>query len=99
MNGACYKGFTITARTYQIRGSGRWTLDLLIGHHELLRAFTGPHTYGSEAAAVAGCVAFAHALIDRNPPGCPLADLTEALPLARPNPRTQISRPDRGRTG
>jgi hypothetical protein len=39
-----YKGFTITPRTFQIRGTGRWTLDLLIGQRELLRAFSTPST-------------------------------------------------------
>jgi hypothetical protein len=37
-----YKGFAITARTFQVRGSGRSTLDLLIGRHTSLRAFSGP---------------------------------------------------------
>lgn len=77
MNGAHYKGFTITARTFQIRGSGRWTLDLLIGRRELLRAFSAADTYGSEAAAVAGCLAFGQRVIDGGRPGCSLADLTE----------------------
>jgi hypothetical protein len=77
MNGAHYKGFTITARTFQIRGSGRWTLDLLIGHREFLRAFSGAHTYGSEAAAVAGCLAFGQRVIDGGRPGCSLGDLPE----------------------
>ena len=77
MSPARYKGFTITARTFQVRGSGRWTLDLLIGQHDMLRAFTGTSTYGTEAAAEEGCVAFARNLIDGSQPGCSLADLTE----------------------
>jgi len=85
MTGVCYKGFTITARTFQLRGSGRWTLDLLIGHRQFLRAFSGAHTYNSEAAAVAGCVAFARRIIDRNRPGCSLADLVQDSARRRPH--------------
>lgn len=72
-----YKGFTITPRTYQIRGSGRWTLDLLIGHRELLHAFSGATTYRTQAEAEAGCLAFAHRVIDANRPGCALSDLND----------------------
>jgi hypothetical protein len=76
-----YKGFSITPRTYQIRGSGRWTLDLLIGHRELLRAFSGAITYRTEAEAEAGCVEFAHRVIDANRPDCKLPDLDgDAVP-------------------
>jgi hypothetical protein len=78
MGPARYKGFTITPRTFQIRGSGRWTLDLLIGQRELLRAFTGASTYGTEAAAEAACLAFAQQIIDGSRPGSPLAGLTQA---------------------
>ena len=83
MTAAHYKGFTITARTFQVRGSGRWTLDLLIGHRELLRAFSGESTYGTEAAAEAGCLAFAQHVIDSSRPGCLLADLTEDFTAGR----------------
>jgi hypothetical protein len=78
-----YKGFTITPRTFQVRGSGRWTLDLLIGQRDLLRAFSGPTTYGTEADADAGCLAFARHIIDGSRPGCPLAHLTEVAAPCR----------------
>jgi len=77
MTAARYKGFTITARTFQVRGSGRWTLDLLIGQRDLLRAFTGTSTYSTKLSAEAGCVAFAQHIIDGSRPGCALADLKE----------------------
>jgi hypothetical protein len=77
MNAAHYKGFTITARTFQVRGSGRWTLDLLIGQRDLLRAFSGTSTYGTETAAEEGCIAFAHRIIDNSGSGCSLMNLTE----------------------
>lgn len=59
-----YKGFSITARTFQLRGSGRWTLDLLIGRRGSLRAFSRPVTYRSEQAAVLGCRRLAQRIID-----------------------------------
>jgi len=59
-----YKGFAITPRTFQIHGSGRWTLDLLLARHRRLRAFSGPDTYATEAAAIAGCCEFARRIID-----------------------------------
>jgi len=59
-----YKGFVIMARTYQIRGSGRWTEDLLISHGDALRAFSGPTTYTTEALAQAGCYTLGRRIID-----------------------------------
>ncbi|HWP37568.1 MAG TPA: hypothetical protein VNL18_08475 [Gemmatimonadales bacterium] len=59
-----YKGFAITPRTFQIHGSGRWTLDLLIGRKSRIRAFSGPDTYPTEEAAIFGCCQFAHRIID-----------------------------------
>jgi hypothetical protein len=59
-----YKGFSIIPRTFQLRGSERWTLDLLIGGRGGLRAFSGPATYRSERAAVLGCHRLAQRIID-----------------------------------
>ena len=83
MNGTSYRGFTITSRTFQIRGSGRWTLDLLISRRDLLRSFSGGSTYTTEAAAVAGCLAFGQRVIDRSKPGCAVAELKEDAALER----------------
>jgi hypothetical protein len=70
-----YKGFTITARTFQIRGTGRWTLDLLIGRRGRLRAFSSPSTYSTEAAAIAGCHQLGRRIIDGRVRDCSVADL------------------------
>jgi hypothetical protein len=59
-----YKGFAITPRTFQIHGSGRWTLDLLIERNRRSRAFSGPDTYPTEEAAIFGCCQFARRIID-----------------------------------
>ena len=64
LNPVSYKGFVITARTFQIRGSRRWTLDLLIGRHRELRAFSGARTYPTEESAITGCCEFAQRIID-----------------------------------
>jgi hypothetical protein len=71
-----YKGFAITARTFQIRGSGRWTLDLLIGRREGLRSFSGSVTYSSQQAAIMGCREFARRIIDGRVQDCSVADLS-----------------------
>ena len=76
LNPVSYKGFAITARTFQIRGSGRWTLDLLIGRHMGLRAFSGPRTYPTEEAAVTGCCEFARRIIDGRVRNCSVDDLS-----------------------
>jgi hypothetical protein len=70
-----YKGFTITARTFQVRGTGRWTLDLLIGRRGRLRAFSSPNTYSTEAAAIAGCHQLGQRIIDGRVRDCSVADL------------------------
>ncbi len=71
-----YKGFAITARTFQLRGSGRWTLDLLIGRQGGLRAFSGAVTYSTEEAAIAGCWRFAQRIIDGQVRDCSVEDLS-----------------------
>ena len=71
-----YKGFSITARTFQVRPSGRWTLDLLIGRHKGLRAFSRPVTYPTEIAAIAECCRFAERIIDGRERDCSVDDLS-----------------------
>jgi len=76
LNPVFYKGFTITARTFQIHGSGRWTLDLLIGRHRDLRAFSGPRTYPTEESAITGCCEFGRRIIDGRVSNCSVDDLS-----------------------
>jgi hypothetical protein len=71
-----YKGFSITTRTFQVRGSGRWTLDLLIGRRSALRAFSRPVTYPTETDAIAGCCRFAQRIIDGQVRDCSVDDLS-----------------------
>jgi hypothetical protein len=76
LNPVWYKGFAITPRTFQIRGSGRWTLDLLIGRHWGLRAFSGPRTYRTEESAITGCCEFGRCIIDGLVRNCAVDDLS-----------------------
>jgi hypothetical protein len=71
-----YKGFSITVRTFQVRPSGRWTLDLLIGRRRALRAFSRPDTYPTESAAIEGCCRFAERVIDGRVRDCWVDDLS-----------------------
>jgi hypothetical protein len=76
LNPVLYKGFTITARTFQVHGSGRWTLDLLIGRNTDLRAFSGPSTYPTEESAITGCCEFGQRIIDGRVRDSSVADLS-----------------------
>jgi hypothetical protein len=76
LNPVSYKGPPITARTFQIRGSGRWTLDLLIGRHRSLRAFSGPRTYLTEESAIMGCCELGQRIIDGRVRNCSVDDLS-----------------------
>lgn len=75
MNQVAYKGFAITPRTFQIRGSGRWTLEILIGRGGDYRAFNGPGTYPTEELAVRGCCDFGRRIIDGLERDCAVEDL------------------------
>lgn len=75
MNSLTYRGWTITPRTFQIRGSRRWTLDILIGYRTKQRAFSGPKTFRTEQAAIRGCHAFGRRIIDGLVPYCSVEDL------------------------
>ena len=71
-----YKGFILTARTFQVRGSGRWTLDVLIGRHGSIRAFSSADTFQAEQDATMACWTMARRIIDRNPRDCRVSDLS-----------------------
>jgi hypothetical protein len=75
MRSFTYKGYTICPRTFQLRGSARWTLDLLIGRNGRLRAFTGPTTYATRVGAETGCGDFGCHIIDGTVKDCSVADL------------------------
>lgn len=75
MTALTYKGFAITPRTFQIHGSGRWTLDLLIGRHRRVRAYSGGETYATEQAAINGCREFGRRIIDGLVQEYPIEDL------------------------
>jgi hypothetical protein len=71
-----YKGFTLTARTFQVRGTGQWTLDVTIGRRGSLRAFSSLETYPSERDATVACWRMACRIIDSNPPDSRVSDLS-----------------------
>jgi len=71
-----YKGFTLMARTFQVRGSGQWTLDVTIGRRGSLRTFSGVETYPNERDATIACWRMGCRIIDRNPPDCRVSDLS-----------------------
>lgn len=71
-----YKGFTLTARTFQVRGSGQWTLDLTISRRGSLRAFSSPATFSTERDATNACLQLGCRIIDASPPDCRVSDLT-----------------------
>jgi hypothetical protein len=70
-----YKGFLLTARTFQVRGSGRWTLDVLIGRHRTIRSFSSEDTFQTEQDATTACWQMACRIIDRSPRDCQVSDL------------------------
>ncbi len=75
MSSVTYRGWTITPRTFQIRGSRQWTLDLVIAYRSKQRAFSGKKTFESEEAAIRGCHAYGRRIIDGQVPYCSLENL------------------------
>jgi hypothetical protein len=73
-----YKGFTITPRTFQVRGSNRWTVDFLIGRHGSQRAYCSSATCPTEIAAIETCLRLGCRIIDRSVTGCAVRDLVDA---------------------
>jgi hypothetical protein len=70
-----YHGWTITPRTFEIRGSQQWTQDIVIAYRTKQRAFSGPKTFRTEQAAIRGCHAFGRRIIDGLVPYCTVEDL------------------------
>lgn len=70
-----YGDFTITPRTFQLRGTGHWTLDVLIAHRTKVRAFSSPKTFPTQEAAIRGCHAFGRRIIQGRVPYCSIDDL------------------------
>jgi len=75
VNSLTYHGWAITPRTFQVRGSQQWTLDLVIAGRTKRHAFTGPKTFPTEAAAIHGCHEFGRRIIDGLEPYSSLEDL------------------------
>jgi hypothetical protein len=76
LNSVTYKGFAVIPRTYQIRGSGRWTLDLVIRRHSRMRAFSAPTTYATQEEAITGCGEFGRLVIDGQVKNCSVKDFS-----------------------
>lgn len=70
-----YKGYCIFPRTFQVRGSGRWTLDLVITRGRGCRSFSTQTTYPTEVIATARCFSLGQRIIDGVVPGRSVADL------------------------
>ncbi|HNV75915.1 MAG: hypothetical protein IPF87_07510 [Gemmatimonadetes bacterium] len=70
-----YRGYTIAARTYEVRGSGRWAVGVVIGRWGSLRAFDSQATAATEDGANEMSQAFARSLIDLSPYASSLTDL------------------------
>jgi hypothetical protein len=75
MTSLAYRTFKITPRTFQIRGTGEWTLDLVISHRTQLRSFSGAETFPTEHAAIEGCFALGRRIIDGVEPDLTVDDL------------------------
>jgi hypothetical protein len=75
MNSLTYRGWKITPRTFEIRGSRQWTLDLVIAGRTKQRAFCGAKRFRTEQAAIRGCHAFGRRIIDGLEPHCSMEDL------------------------
>jgi hypothetical protein len=82
-----------------VRGSGRWTLDFLIGRRGSLRAFSSTVTYATEREADTACWTLGRRIIDRSKPDCSVKDLegdderlaSEAVLLAGPLDRIALA--------
>jgi hypothetical protein len=75
LNSISYRGWTITPRTFEVRGSWQWTLDLVIAYRTKQRAFSGPNAFRTEQEAIRGCHAFGRRIIDGLVPYCSVEDL------------------------
>ena len=73
-----YKGYTITPRSFQVRGSDRWTIDILIGRRGSLRAFSRTETCDSEREANAAGWSLGCSIIDQCSSDCSVHELSEA---------------------
>ena len=79
-----YKGYTIIPRTFQVRGSDRWTIDLLIGRRGSLRAISRTETCTSESAANATAWSLGCSIIDRSSRDCSVRELSGDEPASLP---------------
>jgi hypothetical protein len=70
-----HKGFTVTPRTFEVRTSGRWTVEILISRRARMRAFASTETCATELAATIACFQLGRRIIDRSPRDCGVDDL------------------------
>ena len=70
-----YRGFAITSRTYQVRGSGRWAIGIVIARWGSKRAFDTQYTAASEESANEMCWSLGRRIIDQGQNVTSLSDL------------------------
>ena len=73
-----YKGFTILARPYQLRESGRWTADVTIRRNGRRRRFSGDQRHQTEQEAERQCADLGRQIIDGAVPGWSVDHLRRA---------------------
>jgi hypothetical protein len=59
-----------------VRGSNRWTVEILISRRARLRAFSCNETCATEQAAVTACLQLGRRIIDRSPRDCGVEELS-----------------------
>ena len=70
-----YRGFSVTPRTFQVRGSNRWTVEILISRRARMRAFSSKELCETEQAAVIACLKLGRRIIDRGQRDCGVDEL------------------------
>jgi len=70
-----YRGFEIVSRSYQLAGSGRWTIDFDVRRSGRGRSFSLRETHASAAEADAQCMILGRRIIEGRVDGWSVEDL------------------------
>ena len=70
-----YKGYALTARSLQLRDSGKWSLAVYIRKNNAVRPFSASNTFDTQEEAIGRSLHFGRDIIDEKVSGCSVDDL------------------------
>lgn len=75
MDGIYYKGFDLYPKSYQLRDTEKWAMEVTIMKRNVAKLFSASNTFDTEGQALENATEFGRRIVDGAVPTCPIDDL------------------------